>query len=100
MNRAVMIDADKARNLRYGVNAFSNIREMLGIPMSKLDTDSMDFSEIRTIVYCGLKWEDKTLSLEKVGDIIDEMIEKHGIDYVIEKMTKAIELAVGQSKKN
>lgn len=97
MNRAVMIDADKGRNLRYGVNAFADIRQMLGSPMTQLSTENMDFAEIRTLFYCGLKWEDPNLTVEQTGDIIDILIEKHGMSYVTEKMVKAITLATGQA---
>lgn len=97
MNRAVMIDADKGRNLRYGVNAFADIRQMLGSPMTQLSTENMDFAEIRTLFYCGLKWEDPNLTVEQTGDIIDILIEKHGMSYVTEKMVKAITLATGQT---
>ncbi|KXZ40008.1 hypothetical protein SAMN05661008_01532 [Alkalithermobacter thermoalcaliphilus JW-YL-7 = DSM 7308] len=98
MKKCVAIELDKMRNLRFGVNAFCQIRDMLGKPLTSL-TEYTEFNELRVLFYCGLIWEDKELTLEKTGNIMDEGIEKHGLDYIVEKLSEAIELALPNNSK-
>lgn len=98
MNRAVMIEADKARNLRFGTNALCQMEEMTGKSVNQLN-ESAGMKELRIMMYCGLRWEDKELTIEKTGEIMDEIMSKHGIDYLSEKIGKAMELAIPNGKK-
>lgn len=99
MNRAVMIEADKARNLRFGTNALCNIEEMTGKSLSNMGEDT-SLKDMRIMLYCGLKWEDKQLTIEGTGDVIDAILEKHDMEYLGDKLTKAINLAMPNRKKN
>ncbi|MDS1030966.1 hypothetical protein RDV78_11040 [Bacillota bacterium LX-D] len=70
--QSVTIELDRLRNLRYGMNALVKIEEMVGRPISKLDLENISIKDLRTIIYAGLFHEDKNLSSEKVGELIDE----------------------------
>ncbi|MCA1025787.1 hypothetical protein LCM23_06755 [Cytobacillus kochii] len=94
--KIVAVEADKNRHLKYGVNQLIEIEEMLGRSVTELGT-STGIKDLRTIMYVGLRWEDKELNEEKTGDIMDSMIEKHGMDYVSEKLAKAMEKASSKS---
>ncbi|WP_069649638.1 hypothetical protein [Caloranaerobacter ferrireducens] len=98
MKKSVAIELDKVRNLRYGINALCQLEDMLGKPITKLQNET-GIKEFRVILYCGLIWEDKTLTLEKIGDLMDEAITEKGIDYINDKVSEALELALGNNKK-
>ena len=44
-------------------------------------------------MYTGLKWDFKAITLAKAGDIMDEVIDAKGIEYLGEKIGEAIDLA-------
>lgn len=90
--QSVTIELDRPRNLRYGMNALVKIEEMIGRPISKLDLDNISIKDMRTIIYAGLFHEDKNLSPEKVGELIDEFSD---INTVAEKLGEAMTAAFG-----
>jgi len=90
MRQSVTIELDRPRNLRYGMNALVKIEEMIGRPISKLENISI--KDMRTIIYAGLFHEDKNLSPEKVGELIDEFSD---INTVAEKLGEAMTEAFG-----
>lgn len=95
MAKTVMINADKARNLKFGMNTLVELEEMLGTPITELDTSSFSMKDLRTIYYVGLKWEDKELTQELAGDVIDAVIENEGMEYLSNSLAKALESAFG-----
>lgn len=94
MRKSVPVELDKTRNLRLGVNAICDIEAITGKPISQLN-DGAGFTEIRAILYCGLRWESKDITLEEVG----EMMEESDLDYIGNKIGEAIELALPTEKK-
>ncbi len=97
MKKSVTIELDKARNLRYGINALVKVEELTGRPITKLDLESLSMKDLRTIVFAGLYHEDKTLTAEKVGELIDEYSD---VTSVAEKLGTAFTLAFGGDEKN
>lgn len=95
MKKSVTIELDKARNLRYGINALVRIEELLGKPITSLDLTRLSIADLRNIVFAGLAHEDKDLTSEKVGDLIDEYAD---ITVIAEKVGEAFTLAFGESK--
>lgn len=95
MKRAILFDADKARNLRYTTNALVELQEELGAAMFD-EFAPKGLKEIRTFIYYGLKHEDPSLTLDKVGDIMDDFIDKYGMDELAAKFNEALELAQGK----
>ena len=95
MKKSVTIELDKARNLRYGINALVRIEGLIGKPITVLDLNSLSMSDLRNILFAGLVHEDKDLTAEKVGDLIDEYM---SIEEVAEKLGEAFTLAFGDGK--
>ena len=98
MKQSIILEAEKARNIRFGINALCKAEEMLGKPITKINED-MGISEMRILLYCGLYWEDKELTLEGAGEVMDEVIANKGIEYLTEKFKDAIELSLNPKKK-
>jgi hypothetical protein len=70
----VEIQLDKPRNLRFNVNAFADLETATGWEFQELlaklqKTPSMVL--MRAILWASLKWEDKTLTLEQAGELIN-----------------------------
>lgn len=92
--QSVTIILDKPRSLRYGMNALVRIEELLGKPITKLDFENISINDLRTIMYAGLYHEDKTLTPESVGDLIDEYSD---ISLAAEKLGEAMTAAFGKN---
>jgi hypothetical protein len=85
MKKSVMIQLDKIRNLRYGMNALVTIEELTGKSITKIDLSDISMKDLRTILFAGLYHEDKELTPEKVGNLIDE----HGnLSEIAEKLER------------
>lgn len=97
MKKAIPIELDKVRNLRFGINAICMVEELTGKPITAL-AEGAGMKELRTLLYCGLVWEDNTLTLETAGDLMDLAIENKGIDYLSKKLGEAVELALPDKK--
>jgi hypothetical protein len=95
MKKIVAFEADKMRNLKYGMNAMIQLEKKLGKSLSSLANEEFKLEDLRAMLYIGLKWEDKELTEESVGDIMDEAIEKHGMQYLSEKLGEALQGAFG-----
>ncbi len=95
MKKTVTIELDKARNLRYGMNALVKVEELTGKTITKLDLENISMKDLRTILFAGLYHEDKTLTPESVGNLIDEY---SNITAVADKLGEAFNVAFGSSK--
>ena len=94
MKPSILIQLDRPRNIRLNTNALVKAEEVLGRPVAEFG-DSFGMREIRALLWAGLLHEDKDLSLETVGDLMDEA----GFEYVAEKIGEAITTAFGSSPK-
>lgn len=70
MAKAISIKLDKERHLRFTLGAIVEFEKLAGVKMTNLPPD-IGLDMLLLLVYCGLKHEDKTLTVEKVGDMID-----------------------------
>lgn len=93
-NSFVMIELDKARNLRFGYKALLLIEKKLG-KFSNLDLSNVGFEDMAVILHAGLVHEDKELTLDNLIDIIDE---HSNIEDIANKVTEAFEVSFGKNK--
>lgn len=70
-----VLELDRPRELRFGFKALRAIREKFG-DRSIDQLLNIKVDEIPVLVLNGLKWEDKTLTLNKVEDLLDAVIPK------------------------
>jgi hypothetical protein len=92
--KTVLIDADKARNLKFSSNQMIELEDQLGRSVMALD-EGLRFADLRTMIHVGLRWEDKDLTLEQTGEIMDAVIEKHGFEELSKKVGEAVRSAFG-----
>lgn len=79
--KMVTINLDKERHLYFTLNSLELIEEMTGTSVDKIG-EHMNMKTLKVIVFAGLVHEDKTLTVEEVGDMIG--VEK------IEEVSKAV----------
>ena len=84
--------------LRFSINAMIEYKHARGEEITSAlarMNDGVDFEFIRYMFYLGLKHEDKELTEEKTGEILDILFEEHGMEYVAEILGEAIAKAFG-----
>lgn len=90
-----LIDADTPRELRFDVNAFCLMEDLMGKTVNQMD-DNPGMKDLRIIFYCGLRWMNKTMKLDEVGEIMDAALAKNTLEELGETLTKAMSQALGQ----
>lgn len=95
--KIVTIEMDKERHIKYGFNALIMLEQELGRPITSLGDGDFSMKDLRTMFYVGLKWEDKDLTFESVGDAMDAALDEHGIEYLSAKLSEALQGATGGS---
>lgn len=93
MKKGVTIILDRPRTLRYGLNALAKVEDITGKNIMGLDLNNVSIKDLLAIIYAGLYHEDKELTVEKVGDLIDE---HSNITEVAEKLGEAFTEAFGK----
>jgi hypothetical protein len=69
----------RKRNLKFDLNALADFEQMMGMGFAQLMQMKAVFAVARALLWAGLKHEDRTLTLEKVGDLLSRfMREKNG----------------------
>lgn len=94
MKSGVTINLDKPRTIRYGINALAKVEDLIGKPITALDLNKVGIKDLLVIIFAGLYQDDKTLTIEKVGDLVDEFSD---INEIAEKVGEAFTLAFGKS---
>jgi len=89
----VILQLDKPRRLRFGINALIVVEELTGKSITEFNFNSMSMKDIRAIIYAGLAGEDDTLNPKIVADLIDEY---SSISEVSEALGKAMDNTFGK----
>ena len=78
--RHVEIDlGNKTRRLKFTYNSVCDIEEKAKAGIAALLTEEkIGFNTMRLLVWGGMKWENRGLTVEVVGNLIEEYIENGG----------------------
>lgn len=73
-NDMTMITLDKERIIRFTNKSMKLIEKIAGCSITKLFSrmDNLTIDEMVTIIYAGLKWDDETLTLSQVDELLEE----------------------------
>ncbi|KAA0957693.1 hypothetical protein FQ085_06485 [Planococcus sp. ANT_H30] len=101
--KIVQIKMDKERNLKFGMNAVVKLEKDLGMSIAEMQ-DEMSMENLMKITFYGLKWEDKKLNFDDIGDLMDAAIEHYEtfaavIELVMEAFTATFGKKAVPSKK-
>lgn len=87
----VTIELDKPRRIRFDINALSDAEEALGMGLGAVMQQQVGPRVLRALLWAGLKWEDKGLTLQRTGTLIQQYIENGGtLESLAEKLTEAL----------
>lgn len=87
---------DKEYKIRFSMNNIIQLEEMLGKGIADVTGGSL--SEVRAMIYCTIT--PKFENVEEAGEWMDDILAENSMDYLIEHLTKAMELGMGKQKKS
>jgi len=86
----VTINLDRPRTLYFGFNAMADFERVTGLNALKLDWENLNITLFRVLLWACLRREDKDLTLDKVGDLLDFM----PLTGISEKVQESMNLSV------
>ena len=92
--KPVLLKADRERFLKFDINAIIRFEEIAGKGIQDMNQSSL--KDLRTMMYCGLCWEDKSLTEEEAGTIMQEVLQEYGMEYLGGRIEKAIQEGFGK----
>ena len=95
----VVVELDKARKLRYDLNAVCEIEEQLNVPISQLGDLEANARNIRLLLWAGLVWDDPELTVASVGKMVSFVRFGYVCDKVNEAMSQGLGRAEGKARK-
>lgn len=69
---------DKERWLRFDLNALADFEQEVGMGLPQLMGSKAIFAGTRALLWAGLKWQERGLTIQKAGELIQAFIEKDG----------------------
>ncbi len=84
---------DKPRKLRYRYNDVADVEEKAGLGIGAMfSEDRTGFHSIRLLIWGGLKWADRGLTVHRAGDLIQTYLDRGGeLNKLMEKVRQALE---------
>lgn len=88
---------DKPRDLRYDFNAFCDFEAAAGFAFTNLDINKLGLTEIRILIWAGLKHDNPKISFTEVGEIINNTLNapdtKNTFETICQDINAAIKLS-------
>ena len=77
--------------LRMDVNALSEVEIKMNMGFSKVMQLELSVAMIRVLLWAGLKWCDRKMTIEKAGNLLETHLENGGsLDEISEKIGEAV----------
>lgn len=91
----VEITLDKSRRLRYDINAIADLEEKLGRGVgAMLSEEAMGLSTVRGLLWAGLKWEDRGLTVDRAGQLLQDHLASGGdLQAVGQQINQALQIS-------
>lgn len=86
----ILIELDRPRHLRFTINAVVDAEKLEGVSLRNI-LQQGGFKATRTMLWAGLRWEDRTFTLEKAGDLIEVWLESHPYSELEQKIAEALQ---------
>jgi|LSQX01.3.fsa_nt_gb hypothetical protein len=84
----------KSRKLRYDFNAIADIEEQAGLGIGAMFNETrVGFNSIRLLVWGGLKWQERGLTVERAGRFVGDFIRDGG---TLEELMAKVHTALKQ----
>lgn len=69
---------EKPRNFKFDLNALADFEQEVGMGFGQLMQMKAVFAATRALLWAGLKWEDRTLTVQHMGDLCQKYIDAGG----------------------
>jgi hypothetical protein len=90
----VDITLDKPRRLRFDINALIDIENVSGGKSIQQVLGNMGIGTIRLLMWAGLKHDDRRLTQEKTGELLQEHLDAGGdIVSLVDILTEAMDVS-------
>lgn len=94
MSRGVIINLDRERKLRYTINSLIELEQAIGGPLGGMLGNRTGLRMIRALVWVGLKHEQKGLTEDRVGELLQDYLNQGGsLESLGEKITEALKMS-------
>lgn len=70
MKKTITLELDRVRTLKFTLNSLEIIEDLTGQSLDKIG-QSMNMKTLKALLYAGLVHEDKELTAERIGDMIE-----------------------------
>ncbi|URZ16859.1 hypothetical protein [Clostridium felsineum] len=89
ITKATVINLDKERHLKFNLNSFRKLEALTGYKITQMSELMQEMSAelITQLLYVGLMHEDKELTMDAVGELVD----MDNLDYVANCLMQAVE---------
>lgn len=83
------------KKLKFDMNTLAEVEGILDRPIHQvLNENKLGIREIRALLYAGIQWDGKPLSLKQIG----EMLNFDNMQYFAEKIGEALRYFTGEKK--
>lgn len=80
----------RRRSLKYDINALADFEQLTGMGFGQLMQQKAIFATARALLWAGLKHEQRTLTVEEVGNLLGQFVRNGGtIDEALGQAFKA-----------
>jgi hypothetical protein len=86
MDKVIMIELDKPRELRLGYKAQLEIESLLDTPFLRINFGNLKLEELTKVIYCSLKEREESMTTEKLIDLIDEHSDSIEVIKIVDKL--------------
>lgn len=70
MKKTITLELDRVRTLKFTLNSLEIIEDLTGQSLDKIG-QSMNMKTLKALLFAGLVHEDKELTPEQIGDMIE-----------------------------
>ncbi|WP_028977985.1 hypothetical protein [Sporolactobacillus terrae] len=77
--------------LRFSINAHCEAEGLLGFPITQLGEKTAGISTMRTLLYVGLKYGGRPVTMDQAGDIMERIIDEKGMEFFSTKISEAVQ---------
>lgn len=73
-------ESGRTRYLRFDVNALADFEQETGMGFAQMINQKALFGGTRALLWAGLKFQDKALTVERVGELMGEYLRDDGVE--------------------
>lgn len=66
------------RALRFDINAMADFEQVTGMGLAQLMNTNAIFAATRALLWAGLRWQDRGLTIDYVGQLMQDYMQKNG----------------------